>query len=226
MMMLHNCKRVAIVAAHPDDEVLGMGGTIRSLVNYGSIISVLFLSSGVGARKKERESAEARKSSAVRALSLLGVVDIQFKNFPDNEFDTVPRLHIAKVVEDFLARDHYDTVFTNSRNDLNVDHRMTAEAVLIASRPLPSSSIHRLFHFETLSSTEWNFGSEIFKPSLFVDTQDTFQDKLKSLDEYSAELESFPHPRSKKAIEALGLLRGSQSGYLKAEAFSIGFIRA
>jgi LmbE family N-acetylglucosaminyl deacetylase len=217
--------KIAVVAAHPDDETLGMGAAIRQFTDLGHQVSVLFLSSGVGARNLERELESSRMSAARKALAILGVSDIQFSSFPDNQFDTVPMLEVVKVIELFLDEKQIMTVFTNNRYDLNVDHRITAEAALVACRPTPRSRIRNLVHFETLSSSEWNFGSQKFNQNLYIGASAGFGKKLLALQEYVAELEDFPHPRSLDAISALGTLRGSECGLPIAEAFQVAFMR-
>ena len=155
--MINFSNKVGVVAAHPDDELLGMGGTLKRLAATNTEIAVLFLSSGVGARAVLRESPESRKAAAFEALMTLGISDISFADFPDNQFGTVPKLSIIKCVEDFLQKNASTSVFTNSRKDLNEDHQITAEATLVACRPTPTSEVEGLYHFETLSSSEWNF---------------------------------------------------------------------
>ena len=221
--MINFSNRVGVVAAHPDDELLGMGGTLKRLAATNTEIAVLFLSSGVGARAVLRESPESRKAAAFEALMTLGISDISFADFPDNQFGTVPKLSIIKCVEDFLQKNASTSVFTNSRKDLNEDHQITAEATLVACRPTPTSKVEGLYHFETLSSSEWNFGAGTFQPNLFVNIEETFSAKVQALGKYVAELEQFPHPRSIAAIDALASLRGSQVGLQKAEAFELGF---
>jgi len=221
--MFNSLNHVGVVAAHPDDELLGMGGTLKRLTAKNAKVAVLFLSSGVGARAVVRESPESRRAAATEALMTLGISDITFANFPDNKFGTVPKLSIIKCVEDFLQAKASISVFTNSSRDLNEDHRITAEATLVACRPTPASKVESLYHFETLSSSEWNFGTGPFQPNVFVNIEESFSTKVLALQKYVSELEQFPHPRSIVAVEALASLRGSQVGFQKAEAFELGF---
>ena len=123
----------------------------------------------------------------------------------------------------FLQAKASISVFTNSSRDLNEDHRITAEATLVACRPTPASKVESLYHFETLSSSEWNFGTGPFQPNVFVNIEESFSTKVLALQKYVSELEQFPHPRSIVAVEALASLRGSQVGFQKAEAFELGF---
>jgi LmbE family N-acetylglucosaminyl deacetylase len=212
-------KKVCIIAAHPDDETIGMGGTISRMTNSGHEVSVLILSDGVSSREQLREPVASRKAASKAALDKLGVHEIDFLNFPDNKFDSIPLLEIVREIEVFLDKHTPDYVFSNYSHDLNVDHQITASATLTACRPTAGRSIRGVFQYQTLSSTEWNFGAEKFSPSLYVDISDTLSKKLAALNEYQAELNPFPHPRSIVAIEALATLVGSECGYQRAESF-------
>jgi N-acetylglucosamine malate deacetylase 1 len=216
---------VGIVVAHPDDETLGMGGTIHNLTSLGIDVSILFLSSGVGARSQPLENSDSRKNSATTAMGILGVKSITFLDFPDNQFDSIPLLRLAKSIEDFIVEHGIKTLFTNSRKDLNVDHQRTAEASLVACRPSENSSVNKLLFFETLSSTEWNFGGRQFTPHIFFDITETITMKIKALTAYGVEIKDFPFPRSAEAVNAQAMLRGSQVGFQRAEAFELAFER-
>ena len=216
---------ILVVVAHPDDEVLGMGGTIYRATQEGHLVNVLFLSSGVGARESERENAESRQESAKRATKYLGCKEVIFADFPDNSFDSVSVLQISKVIELQIERLRPNIVFTNFYEDLNVDHRMTAEATLVASRPKPSSTVSELYFFEVLSSTGWKFGSKQFSPNYFIDISSFIEQKIHAVREYSIEIEESPHARSIDSILALARARGNFIGFNLAEAFEVGFIR-
>jgi len=219
-------ENISIVAAHPDDEVIGMGGTIKKLTSQGKNVSVLFLSDGVSSRENLRESAVSRRESAVSALGKLDCFSVDFAEFPDNKLDSVPLLDICKVIEGYFVRTRPNAVFTHFPFDLNIDHRVVSEAVSVASRPKKMSTIQQLFFFEVLSSTGWKFGDRTFNPSLFIEIEQEFSKKVASLKEYYIEMESYPDARSLEAVEALAILRGSTVGNRKSEAFEIGFIRS
>jgi LmbE family N-acetylglucosaminyl deacetylase len=216
---------VLIVAAHPDDETLGMGGSIKILSDLGYEINVLFLSSGVGSRSIERQSSVARKKSAESALSILGCHNFEFMDFPDNRFDSLEILDVARVIERKIGKVQPEIVFTNHYADLNIDHRITCEAAKIAVRPKSESFVNELYFFEIPSSTGWNFGSNIFIPHFYVNISNTIESKMKALLEYSVELDEPPNARSLLSLEALSVQRGSSVGYSNAEAFEVGFIR-
>jgi len=217
--------KVAIVAAHPDDEVIGMGGTIKKLINKGSLVSVLFLSDGVSSRSSIRETIESRKVSSLKSLESLGCSDVEFLDFPDNKLDTVPLLELCKKIESHLSARNTDIVFTHYPYDLNVDHRLTCEATLVACRPIPTSSVKQLLYFETVSSTNWRFGEKNFSPNIYIDITTEFNDKNLALNYYSTELNEFPSFRSLDGIASLAILRGATVGFEKAEAFELGFQR-
>jgi LmbE family N-acetylglucosaminyl deacetylase len=218
-------KSILIIVAHPDDETLGMGGSIKVLSELGYDINLLFLSSGVGSRIIERQTSIARKKSAQNALSILGCHNLEFIDFPDNRFDSLNILDVAKVIEKKIDEVQPEIVFTNHYADLNIDHRITCDATKIAVRPKSKSFVNELYFFEIPSSTGWNFGAKIFIPHYFVNISNTIQFKIKALLEYSVELDDPPSARSLVSLEALSIHRGSSVGYTNAEAFEVGFIR-
>lgn len=216
---------VIVVAAHPDDEVLGMGGTISKFTNSGNRVSVLFLSDGVKSRDITREDVLSRQKAGISALAKLGCSEVYFADFPDNQLDTVPLLEICKVVENRFEDFKPETVFTHFPYDLNIDHQVVSEAVTIASRPKALNKINNLLFFEVLSSTGWKFGSRQFNPNFFIEVENEFQSKLAAITDYYKEIDPYPNARSYDAIEALAILRGVTVGKKKSEAFEIGFIR-
>lgn len=218
-------ENIMIVVAHPDDEVLGMGGLIKKLTSQGKKVSVLFLSDGVSSRTELRQTLEARRKSAVSALGRLGCTDFEFADFPDNKLDTIPMLEICKVIEKEFANFQPNAVFTHFPFDLNIDHQIVSEAVSVASRPKSSSCIQQLYFFEVLSSTGWKFGSRAFSPSLFIEIENEIESKVSALQDYYFEMDTYPEARSIEAVLALATLRGASIGKRKSEAFEIGYIR-
>lgn len=223
--MLFNNERVLVIAAHPDDETLGMGGTIHKLNLLGSRVRVVFLSDGIASRDKIRESLKERRVAATNALRNLDCSDVHFYNYPDNSMDNVPLIEVVKTIEACITDFSPTVLFTHFPNDLNVDHRITSQACLVASRPKVDCKIKSLLYFEVQSSTEWNFGSSQFMPNLFVDISDSFAAKVNALKEYRVEIEGFPEARSIAGIEARSILRGVTVGVSNAEAFQIAFLR-
>lgn len=221
-------KSILIVAAHPDDEVLGCGGTIAKLTDEGAKIHVAFLADGVfsraGAVEAQQAELEARCSAAKKACDILGVESVSFGCFPDNRMDTLALLDITKMVEGLLAKYRPDTVFTHHVGDVNIDHRRTHDAVVTACRPQVGNLVKTLLCFEVSSSTEWQLPgtATAFTPNWFVNITSTLERKLLALEAYSAELRPWPHPRSKQGVEALAHWRGATVGVAAAEAFMLG----
>jgi LmbE family N-acetylglucosaminyl deacetylase len=218
-------ERVLIVAAHPDDETIGMGGSIRRFTDLGCSVRVVFLSDGVSSRDAQREPLVKRQNSSLAALSHLGVSDVNFSKNPDNMLDTLPLLEIAKQIEFHVLDFEPKTVFTHFPFDLNIDHKLVSEATQIACRPKVSSPVNGLLFFEVASSTNWHFGLNQFTPNYFIDITTTLSLKEKALQEYAAELDSFPNNRSLENLVNLSRTRGSFIGFEAAEAFQVAFIR-
>ena len=219
---------VLIVAAHPDDEVLGAGGTIVRLVQKGRPIHVLFLADGESARLAAGDAVSnrlfRRNAAAKRAAEILGVTSLTVRAYPDNRLDTVALLDIVKAIEEVIAACRPTLVITHHAGDVNVDHRVAHQAVLAACRPVPNGSVRELWFFEVPSSTEWSppGSAAPFMPNCFVDIADALALKLLALEAYAEELRDFPHPRSLIAVEALARWRGATVGRGAAEAFIIG----
>lgn len=215
--------KILVVAAHPDDDILGMGGTIAKYSKQGNEIKVIFMTDGVSSREIKPESSAKRFESAIKALKLLGVEDVSVANFPDNQLDKIGILELTKYISAIIESYTPQIVYTHFHKDLNVDHRLTAEATIVCSRPTPSSSIKQLFHFEVASSTNWYFGESKFRPNIFVDIEETLDLKIQSLKFYDSEMQDFPHIRSYRAIENQANYRGNFVGITAAEAFEISF---
>lgn len=219
-------KRHLIITAHPDDEVLGCGGTMARFASEGDDVFCLILGEGVTSRDESRNvglrknEMEELQDTARRANALLGVKDSFFGTFPDNRFDSVDLLDIIKVVEKHVEMIQPQWVFTHHGNDLNIDHQLTFQAVQTACRPLPGTSVKGLFSFPILSSTEWNFDSE-FRPNYYVDIDKFLDTKLDAMRIYESELRDWPHPRSLRAIENNVRLHGAHVGKSAVEAFRI-----
>lgn len=223
---MKNNKKILVVAAHPDDEVLGCGGTIAKEVSLGNEVSVLILGDGETSRNQEgnvEEKLEQKENSAQKACDILGVKDLFLEKLPDNKFDFIPLLDIVKIVEKYVEIVKPDIIFTHHDGDLNVDHQLTFKAVLTASRPQPNCQVKNIFSFEVLSSTEWQAKEShlMFCPNYYNNVTDFFNKKLEALAAYEQELREYPHPRSKEGVEILAKYRGIETGFNFAEAFKI-----
>ncbi len=221
-------KSILIFSAHPDDEVLGCGGTIAKLSAEGATIHVAFLADGVFSRTGEKaiqqDELSIRRTAAQNACDILGVMSISFCDFPDNRMDTIALLDITKSLESLISEHQPDTVFTHHAGDLNIDHRRMHEAVVTACRPQHGHPVKTLLCFEVPSSTEWQLpgSAPAFQPNWFVDISATLNRKMAALDAYAAELRDWPHPRSKQGVEHLAHWRGATVGVDAAEAFILG----
>lgn len=224
--MISNLKSVLVIAAHPDDEVLGCGGLMARLAQSGTKVTSVFLADGVSSRyeyvEKEAWSKElaTRRQAGAKAAEILGSQPPIYYDFSDNQLDQIPLLELAKVVEYHFEEMSPDLVLTHFPGDLNVDHRKVSEAVATAARPGGKDNPPEIWAFEVPSSTEWNLISNLdFTPDIFVDISKHVDQKILALDAYNFEMRAFPHPRSKRAILALMDWRASNSGLSQAESF-------
>jgi LmbE family N-acetylglucosaminyl deacetylase len=217
---MNDHKNLLVVAAHPDDELLGVGGTVARYVSEGWEAFCVILGQGALARQGTFQGDVARlKDCAVRAGEIIGYKEVLFESFPDNAFDTVSLLSIIKTVEVHFARRKPSLVFTHYAHDLNIDHRRTFQAVLTAARPCNQNVPAELLCFETLSASEWQAPDLRFRPNTYINVTSFFERKMKALAAYETEMRPFPHPRSAQAVTALSALRGSESSCVRAEAF-------
>ncbi|MCI8447255.1 MAG: PIG-L family deacetylase [Eubacterium sp.] len=218
---------ILVVAAHPDDEVLGAGGTVARRVSEGDTAYALVLGEGQTSRwdsrsQAERSAVDSLHNDSISASKILGYKDIYFGEFPDNRFDSADLLDIVKSVENFLEKLRPDIIYTHFGGDLNVDHQVTNQAVLTAARPQGDYSVREIYAFETVSSTEWNFGSrKVFCPNVFVNIEGYFQKKCDAMSKYTSELRMFPHPRSLQMLEITARKWGGAVGRQYAEAFEL-----
>jgi N-acetylglucosamine malate deacetylase 1 len=222
-------KIVAVIAAHPDDEVLGCGGTVARMASEGCLVHILLMGDGETSRvdvpsTMDEKRLEMRNASALRAGEILGCASVAQLALPDNRMDSIALLDVVKPIEAFINKYNPEVVFTHHSGDVNIDHRIVHDAVIAACRPQPDFSVRELLFFEVPSSTEWRPPSsgEPFCPNWFVDISQTLDIKLQALGAYQDELRAFPHTRSLKAAEALATWRGATVGVNAAEAFILG----
>jgi len=217
---------VLVVAAHPDDEVLGCGATMARHVAEGARVTVLLMADGVGAREPAYRAKElaARQAAARRACGELGVIDLTMLAYPDNRMDQVALLDIVQDIEKVIRACQPGIVYTHHSGDVNIDHRRVHDAVVAACRPQPGFSVRQLLFFETPSSTEWRppASAPAFVPDWFVDVSGYLPQKLAALAAYADETRPFPHPRSTEAVSHLAGWRGATVGVTAAEAFELG----
>ena len=220
---------ILVVAAHPDDEVLGCGGTIARHANSGDHVQVLIVAEGSTSRQKRRDRAQvvdelsALAQAAQTAGSILGAAGVELLDLPDNRLDSLDRLDLIKRIEECVERYQPDCVYVHHAGDVNVDHRRLHEAVVTACRPTPGHVVKRLLSFEVASSTEWQppGSAPAFQSNWFVDISDQWERKRHALLAYSSEMRGWPHARSLEAVEHLARWRGAQVGVEAAEAFCL-----
>ena len=220
---------VLVVAAHPDDEVLGCGGTIARHADAGDLVHVLIVAEGATSRQQQRDRNQASDElsalahAAQKAGAIIGASGVELLDLPDNRLDSLDRLDLIKQIEERIARHQPQVVYVHHAGDVNIDHRRLHEAVVTACRPTPGQAVRRLLSFEVASSTEWqpSGSAPAFQPNWFVDISSQWPRKREALEAYASEMRPWPHARSLEALEHLARWRGAQVGVEAAEAFCL-----
>lgn len=223
--------KILVVVAHPDDEVLGIGGTINMLVNqYNVQARAIILGEGITSRSAQRNPEAWEKELATHrqniqdAGKVIGYERIETHSFPDNRFDSTDLLELVKVIENVKNDFQPEAIFTHHGGDTNIDHQKTFSAVITASRPQAGETVNHIWTFETPSSTEWQaFNYPLyFKPNFFVSlNEENIKAKVNAMESYEYEKRKFPHPRSPEALRILAQKRGIEVGTSFAEAFML-----
>jgi len=228
---------ILIIAAHPDDEVLGMGGTIAKHTSQHDTVSIIYMATGITGRRELLESEYEIKNipkkiqedwqqeigklrqDANKSARLLKVKNVKFFDFPDNEMDGIHLLKVVKVIEKEIKTAKPDRIYTNHYGDLNVDHKVVYNATLAACRPA-NFPVKEILSFEVLSSTEWSYPYN-FNPNHFINIEKYLGKKIKAMELFVNEIRKFPHPRSSENIKHVARRWGSVSGFNAAEAFEL-----
>jgi LmbE family N-acetylglucosaminyl deacetylase len=216
--------KILVISAHPDDEVLGCGGTMARLTREGHDVHVLILCTGLESRGPTTPAdINSIEAQARRAAHILGAKTVDFERLPDNRFDSVDLLDIVRAIEKRIHTLNPDWIFTQHGGDLNIDHGITFRATLTAARPVDSCPAKALYTFEVPSSTEWALQkiTPVFEPNTFFDIAATLPVKLEAMAAYASEMRPYPHPRSREGLEAVAKRWGTVSGYHAAEAFQL-----
>jgi LmbE family N-acetylglucosaminyl deacetylase len=231
MIDLFKNKKIMLVVAHPDDELLGPGGTMHKLIQrFKTNIHVVILGEGITSRSDQRDAAkwklelEIHKQNIVSAQQAIGYHSLSIYDFPDNRFDSIPLLDIIKVIEKEKKEYMPDIIFTHHGGDLNIDHQKTFDAVMTACRPVESEKVKTIISFETPSGTEWRASTNAnhFVPNLYIEiSEENILAKIKGMESYQFEKRDFPHPRSPEALKILAQRWGVTVGCSYAEAFCI-----
>ncbi len=213
-------KKILIIAAHPDDEILGCGGVI-SKFKRNNKIQVLFLTDGVSARKKDNNKINIRRNECLKLFKFLKIKNPIFFDFSDNELDKSTLLNIVKKIEPVIQKFKPNIIFTHYEHCLNIDHKIAYQATITATRPLKKNHfIEQIISYEVPSSTEWRLSNKYtFIPNVYFDISKEIKNKINYLKFYKSELKKFPHSRSIKGIKTFASFRGLASGFSYAEAF-------
>ncbi len=214
--------RILIIATHPDDEVLGCGGTIARYADHGDDVFVVVVTRGVPELFSPAVIEQTRRELAL-AHQRLGVSSVRFLDFPAPMLDTIPGYQLADRLKQVIQELGADTIFIPHRGDLHSDHRAVYMASLVAARPLEQSPVRRILCYETLSETEWASpeADQAFIPTVFIDISRYLTDKLAAMACYQTQLKTAPNPRSLSIIEALACMRGATVNLHAAEAFML-----
>jgi LmbE family N-acetylglucosaminyl deacetylase len=216
--------RVLTVAAHPDDETLGAGGTMAWHAARGDTVWACILADGASSRHGR---VEQQADCARQACDILGVERLVMVGLPDQRLDTLSLLDVITPIEQCIDELQPDVVLTHFMGDVNEDHRLVARATMVATRPVPGTSVRRVCSFEIPSSTDWAppIPGSVFAPNVFVDISETLETKLTAMKAYAetyvSEVRPFPHPRSLEALTAYAQRSGATSGVLAAEPFML-----
>ena len=213
---------VLVLAAHPDDELLGLGGTVARHVDAGDQVTAVIASEGATSRYAS-ETAAVLAASCRAAAEILGIHEVRFLGFPDQRMDTIPLIEVTQKIEAIVRELRPETVYTHHWGDLNRDHRVVSEAAQVACRPVGTDYPRRVYCFETPSSSEWSAPDPAsqFAPTRFVDVTATIERKLRAMACYTTEVRPAPHPRSLEALRARAALWGHTVGVGYAEAFVV-----
>ncbi len=224
-------KKIMLVVAHPDDELLGPGATMHKLIKeYHCTIRTIILGEGITSRsetrdiKKWEEALKVHKQNIKNAQEHIGYQSAGIYNFPDNRFDSVPLLDIIKVIEKEKQEFNPEIIFTHHGGDLNIDHQRTFESVVTSCRPMQDENVKTIITFETPSGTEWRASSDPkhFIPNLFIEiSEEDLQAKIRGMESYEFEKRPYPHPRSPESLRILAQQRGLTVGKRLAECFMI-----
>lgn len=220
-------QKILVVVAHPDDEILGMGGTIAKLSAEGKEVHVLIVTDGSSAQYRGSENLQKiideKKLETKNACDRVGVKSIHYGGMPDMRLDVTPHIQVNQAIEKVIDEIQPDTVFTHFYGDVNLDHQCVFKSVMVAVRPVADQVVQEVYCFNVPSSTEWNVfnASTMFMPNMVVNITDYAEQKYAALAEYKTELRDFPHPRSIEHIRKQDEAEGLKAGLLCAESFML-----
>lgn len=213
---------ILVIAPHPDDEILGVGGTIAKHTSFGHNVYICIATKGTPPMFS-KESVEKVKNEAINAHKVLGVKDTYFLDFPAVKLEECPKYELNASISRIIAQVKPEVVYLPHRGDIHLDHKIVFDSSMVALRPLGNEKAKEIYCYETLSETEWDAPNitNAFIPNTWIDISDFIDIKKKAISMFESQIKSYPHPRSIKAIEALSEYRGSNMGIKNAEAFML-----
>ena len=214
--------RVLVIAPHPDDEVLGCGGTIAKHVSCKDSVFVCIVTKGFEPLFSQ-ESVEKVRGECLKADALLGVKRTIFLNFPAAMMEETPRHELNDALVKIIQDVKPDIVYLPHRGDMQLDHKMTVDAAMVALRPKYKHIVKKIYAYETLSETGWDLPNVVnaFIPNVYNDISEFIEKKLETLKLFTTQLANFPNPRSVEAVESLARYRGNTMSIPYAEAFML-----
>jgi LmbE family N-acetylglucosaminyl deacetylase len=214
--------KTIIVAPHPDDEVLGAGGTLLRRKVEGAEVAWLIVTSITAQAGYSADKIRKRANEIQQITKLFDFDSVSELNFPTAQLDQVPMSELVAAISNVFKAFQPDEVFVPHPSDVHTDHRIVFDAVASCTKWFRHPSIKRVLAYETISETDFGLGiSQVFQPNVMIDIEPYLADKLRAMEIYASELSEFPFPRSHKAMQALATLRGAASGFVAAEAFEL-----
>ena len=207
--------KILVLAAHPDDEVLGMGGTIKKLANLKNKIHLCVISEGASAQYRDKKMIKVRKDACINSGKILGISSFSFLGFPDAKLDSIPQVEINVQIEKIVSEFKPDIVYTVSAGDGSKDHEKVFESTIVSCRSF-KTKITKVISYE-LPGPRIN----PFEPNIYEDITSEIIFKNKAFSKYDSEIEKYPHPRSCESIESMAKYRGTQAGVNYAESFQL-----
>lgn len=226
--MIKSIHRALVIAAHPDDEILGVGGTIPLIINNGGSVDVLVVTDGSSTQYLDDSDILERKFDEARSASgIVGARLLSRLNFPDMKLDKVLHVDLNMALEEVIRVGEYDTIFSQNDSDVNLDHYEVFKSAITACRPQPGQLVKRFYKYYVNSSTDWGgfSSSKPFSPNVFFNISKTIAIKEKAMMAYVSELREYPHPRSIEAINNTAKYFGNIVGYEFAEPFELVYSR-
>ena len=226
--MLELFNKVLVIAAHPDDEILGVGGTIALLTKMGKQVDVIIFTDGSSTQYFNDDAIlEDKFGEAKEANDIVGSRVLPRADFPDMRLDTLAHVDKNIAISKIISSGEYDTIFVQDRTDINKDHNELYESTMVACRPYPGQKVKHLLSYYVNSSTEWGnlLKKNPFNPNVFIDITETIDDKLNAMEKYTTEIRDYPHPRSTEAIRNSAKYFGNMVGTNYGEPFHLVYTK-